>query len=94
MAGDTRKKGGLIMQIAYFETGGFVAHKYRIPWIKSKFSVWFNRDGFAIDACRIDARNRCFPVNRNSPAWQYIERNKIAGLDSATAIEKSHKTGV
>jgi hypothetical protein len=77
------------MNIAYFSTGGFVAHKYRIGGLKSKFSVWFNIDGFAIDAERIDARGRSFPVDKNSAVWRYIERHKLAGLDSAAAIAKA-----
>ena len=74
------------MQIRHFSTGGFVAHKYRVPGLRSKFSVWFNRDGFAVEAERIDARGRSFPVPKISPAWRYIERHKIAGLDSEPAI--------
>ncbi len=74
------------MQIATFSTGGFVAHKYRIPGIKSKFSVWFNRDGFAHDAERIDRLNRSMPVPENSPAWDYISRHKLAGLEGETEI--------
>ena len=77
------------MNIAYFSTGGFVAHNYRVDGIKSKFSVWFNVDGFAIDAERIDARGRSFPVDKNSAAWRDIARHKLAGLDSASAIEKA-----
>lgn len=74
------------MQIAYFSNGGFVAHKYRVDGRKSKFSVWFNVDGFAIDAVRIDARGRVFPVSKGSSVWREIERHKIAGLGCASEI--------
>ena len=84
------------MQIQFFDNGyrGFVAHKYYIPGNKSKYSVWFNRDGYAIDAERIDAKGRSFNVRENSKAWRYIERHKIAGLDDAVeaareALEKT-----
>lgn len=79
------------MQIAFFDCGrrGFVAHKYRVPGLASRFSVWFNIDGFAVSAERIDACGRAYPVPEDSPAWQYIARHKIAGLDSANAIEKA-----
>lgn len=82
-----------MMQIAYFEQGrkGFVAHKYRIDGVKSKFSLWFNRDGFPIDAERIDSRGRSYAVNRNSDMWRHIEKYKIAGLSNASEIEKSYK---
>lgn len=80
------------MNIAYFSTGGFVAHKYRVDGLKSKFSVWFNADGFAIDAERIDARGRSFPVDKSSAVWRYMERHKLAGLDSAAAIAKARGT--
>lgn len=75
------------MQIAFFSNGGFVAHKYRMPESVCKFSVWFNRDGFAIDAQRIDSMGRAYPVTAKQ--WQHIERHKIAGLENATAIEKA-----
>lgn len=77
------------MQISFFSSGGFVAHKYRVPGLRSKFSVWFNRDGQAIEAERIDSRNRAFPVNRTSPAWQYIERHRLAGLSTEAEICKA-----
>lgn len=75
------------MQIAFFSNGGFVAHKYRVPESACKFSVWFNRDGFATDARRIDSIGRAYPVTAKQ--WQHIERHKIAGLENATAIEKA-----
>ena len=81
------------MQIAYFSNGGFVAHKYRVDGRKSKFSVWFNIDGFAIDAERIDAHGRVFPVNKNSIVWREIERHKIAGHESAPAIAAQSRMG-
>lgn len=76
------------MQISLFNGGhgGFVAHKYRVPGLASRFSVWFNRDGFAIDAQRIDARGRAYSVPRDGATWRYIERHKIAGLDCARSI--------
>ena len=85
-------KGPYQMKIAYLNAGGFVAHSYRVDGLKSKFSVWFNFDGFAIDAERIDARGRSFPVDKNSAVWRYIERHKLAGLDSAAAIAKARGT--
>jgi len=79
------------MQIAFFNQGrgGFVAHNYRITGLKSKFSVWFNRDGKAIDAERIDAGRRVYPVPVHSPAWRHIERYRLAGLSNALEIEKA-----
>jgi len=76
------------MQIQFFANGhrGFVAHRYFIPGNKSKYSVWFNRDGHAIDAERIDVKGRSFNVRANSRAWRYIERHKLAGLEGATEI--------
>ncbi len=74
------------MQISTFSTGGFVAHKYRIPGIKSKFSVWFDRDGFALEAERIDRAGRSFPIPEGSPAWRHIARHKLAGLEGETEI--------
>lgn len=74
------------MQIAFFSNGGFVAHRYRIEGLKSKFSVWYNRDGFAIDAERIDSLGRSYPVKAGSKAWEYISRHKIAGLDGESQI--------
>jgi len=76
------------MQIQFFDNGyrGFVAHKYYIPGNKSKYSVWFNRDGYAVNAERIDAMGRSFNVRANSKAWQYIERYQIAGLDGEAEI--------
>lgn len=75
------------MQIHYFQPGaGYVAHKYRVPGLASKFSVWFNEDGIAIDAERIDRLNRAHPVYEDSPAWRYIARHRIAGHENATAV--------
>ena len=76
------------MQIQFLDNGyrGFVAQRYVIPGNKSNYSVWFNRDGYAIDAERIDAKGRSFNVRENSKAWRYIERHKIAGLDGETEI--------
>ena len=79
------------MQIAFFNQGrgGFVAHKYRIAGLQSKFSVWFNRDGQAINAQRVDKRGRAYPVPATSPAWKHIERYRLAGLSNAREIEKA-----
>lgn len=81
------------MQIKFFNEGfgGFVAHRYTVPGCASRFSVWFNRDGFAIDAERFDARGRSYPVKADSPAWRYIERHKVAGIDCAV---KAYEEGV
>ena len=80
------------MQIAYFSNGGFVAHKYRIDGLKSKFSVWFNLDGFAVDAQRIDSRGRGYNVPENSPAWRHIERYKISGHENETQITQHRES--
>lgn len=77
------------MQIAYFSNGGFVAHNYRVDGLKSNFSVWFNVDGFAIDAKRIDALGRAFHVDKDSAVWRDIERYKLAGHLNATEIARS-----
>lgn len=83
------------MRIAYFDQGrrGFVVHRYRVPGLKSHFSVWFSADGYAVDAERIDARGRTFPVTVTSPAWCYIERYQLAGLESASAIQAAAANG-
>lgn len=79
------------MQLSYFDHGrkGYVAHKYRIDGIRSKFSVWFNQDGFAIDAQRIDSRGRAYPVKTDSPIWRDISRHKLAGHFNADEIQQS-----
>jgi hypothetical protein len=79
------------MQIKFFDQGrrGFVAHRYFIPGNKSKYSVWFNCHGYAVDAERIDAKGRSFNVRADSKAWQYIERHKLAGLEGATEITRA-----
>lgn len=74
------------MQIKFFDTGGFVAHKYTVPDSRCHFSVWYNRDGFAIDAERVDSMRRSYPVTKTQ--WEYIQRHKIAGLMSEREIEK------
>jgi len=83
------------MRIQVFNHGesGFVAHGYRVPGLASDFSVWFNRDGFAIDAERIDARRRAYPVPASSPAWRYIEARQLAGLSNAAEICHAAKPG-
>ena len=76
------------MQIKFFSDGlGFVAHKYRMAESACRFSVWFNEDGYAIDAQRIDARNRCYPVTPQQ--MERIQRYKLAGLGSAAEIRKA-----
>lgn len=79
------------MHIAYYDQGrrGFVAHRYRVPGIKSHFSVYFTAEGHAFDAERIDSMGRSHPVRNTSPAWQYISRRKLAGLETANAIQAS-----
>jgi len=77
------------MQIKHFETGGFVAHRYMVPGSSCYFSVWFNRDGFAIDAERIDSMRRSYPVTAKQ--WGYIQRHKIAGLMTESEI-MTHKS--
>ena len=77
-------------RISLFDQGrrGFVYHGYTLDGMQSKFSVWFNRDGFAIDAQRIDSRGRSYPVLTDSPTWRAIERYRIAGLEGASEIER------
>lgn len=71
------------MQLSSFGPGrGFVAHKYRVPGCKSRFSVWFDSNGRAVDAERKDSLGRCFPVPAHSPAWRYIRHRSLAGLVS------------
>lgn len=82
------------MQIAFFPAGGFVAHRYSVPGLASRFSVWFNRDGFPVDAERIDARGRSYPVPESSPAGAYIFARKIAGLETESAIAAARAKGV
>jgi len=80
------------MQIQFFGPGlGFVAHKYRLAGFKSRFSVWFNRDGFPIDAERRDCLNRSFPITARQ--MEKIQKYKIAGLDSESAINKARESG-
>lgn len=50
------------MSISYFSTGGGVAHKVRVTGSQCKFSVWFDANGQYVDAQRIDARQRAYPV--------------------------------
>lgn len=80
------------MQIYHFDTGGFVAHKYTMPFSSCFFSVWYNRDGYAIDAERFDSRRRAYPVTAKQ--WQYIARHKLAGLMNEREIMEHKARGL
>lgn len=81
------------MQIAHFGHGlGFVAHKYRVPGSNCRFSVWFNRDGYATSAERIDSCNRVYEPT--TAQWEYIRRHRIAGLSNETEINQHREKGL
>jgi hypothetical protein len=53
------------------EFGGWIVHKYRIPNIKSKFSVWYDRCGFVLDMERIDRLGRSFPATAKQREYAF-----------------------
>lgn len=75
------------MQIALFETGGFVIHKIKIPGRTSKFSAWFDRNRKLVYCQRVDRSSRVFPIRGLSPVWwklQLIGKHLVMeGLSSA-----------
>jgi len=61
------------MQVAKFQSGGFVAHRVHLHGLESRFSLWASDCGKLLDAERIDAMGRAYNVKRGGPTWVALQ---------------------
>jgi hypothetical protein len=50
------------MQVSHFAGGGVAVHKIRLSGSACRFSAWLDANGVLLDAERIDAAGRGYPV--------------------------------
>jgi len=75
------------MQIQSFRNGGYVVHRYRMEGSRCRFSIWYDSCLFVLDAERIDARGRSYPVTPRQ--MNYIQANRPAAFASLALLPRA-----